>query len=175
MRATAKKTQRLVPSVGLIWIVTIDELVKKELLNKVKVQRPADVVIEAGNQKSMAVFNDIMRGLRRCASNSICVVEAMREKGEDDWFIVGGFAFEPEIKNHVAHVWVRKGPLHYDPTWIRWDWNPEDLAYYQVLQPLKAGPRELKNDILRRFLQWEKGILAELKNLSSGWELKLPE
>jgi hypothetical protein len=150
--------------------MTINELVKKGLLKEVEVQRPSDAVVEAGNQISAVVFKNL--GLN-CADNSTCVVEAMREQGENDWHIVPGFAFNIEGEGPIAHVWVRKGLLHYDPTWILRNWNPEDLAYYQVLQSLGVVPREWEKDALQRIIKCGNDILRGLKDLAAEWELKL--
>jgi len=88
--------------------MTIDELSKKGLLKKVDVKRPSEDVIEVGNLKSKVKFQNPMCGFT-CAGNSQCVVEAMIEKGEKDWYIVPGFAFDFEKKkeenslhNHLA-------------------------------------------------------------------------
>jgi hypothetical protein len=69
---------------------------------------------------------------------------------------------------------VRKRLRHYDPTWIRWNWNPEDLAYYQMLQQFKAGPSELQKDSPHRVMKWANDILSQIKSFASEWKLKLP-
>jgi len=152
--------------------MTIDELLKKGLLKEVKVQRPPDGVIEAGNQKSEAVIgHGIIKG--KCHFNSICVIGAMREKGENDWDIVPGFAFNPKDKKPLLHVWVKKESRHYDPSWICYNWNPEDLDYYQMIQPLEANPSESIGDTRQRYLEWERAIHAEIMAFASHWDLKL--
>lgn len=79
-----------------------------------------------------------------CICNSLCVVDAMCEKGEDDWHIVPGFAFNPEEREPIAHVWVRKGSWHYDPTWSLpcFNWKFKDLQHYQLAQRLNAETME---------------------------------
>ena len=125
-----RKAAPAVEPVGQIEYMTIEELVEEKSLEKVKVQRPLTDVIEAGNKKFIEVFKNFilpifpqrMRGAN-CQSNSICVVEAMREKGEDDWHVVPGFAFKTETERPVIHVWVRKKKKHYDPSWIWHSWK----------------------------------------------------
>jgi len=96
----------------------------------------------------------------------------MREQGENDWHIVPGFAFNPECKKPLRHVWVRKGYGHYDPTWILW-WNPINLAYYQVLHPLEDEPRGSEIDNRERIVKWGNETLGKLWALAEDWKLKL--
>jgi hypothetical protein len=53
-----------------------------------------------------------------CEPNARCLVEAMRNDG-DDWAVVGGFAIGPVAAYPVRHVWVRNGRVHFDPMWSR--------------------------------------------------------
>jgi len=57
--------------------MTINELVKKDLLKKVRVQKPPDVITEAGQQKVTTEFRN--RNWNRL-DISICLVEVMRER-----------------------------------------------------------------------------------------------
>jgi len=119
----------------------INELIKRRLLKEVKVKRPSDGVVAAGNRESIMIFQNPMSGLC-CAGNSQCIVEAMKAKDERNWHIVQGFAIPKGESKPQAHVWVRKGSHHYDPTWTRFTWWSENLKYYRLTRPLAFGPSE---------------------------------
>ena len=93
----------------------INKLIKQKLIKEVKVQRPSDAVVEAGNRKSSILFQNPMSGFC-CAGNSQSIVEAMKAKNESNWHIVQGFAIPKGESKLQVHVWVRKGSRHYDPT-----------------------------------------------------------
>lgn len=162
--------------------MTIKELVEKRLLKKVDVRKPPDNVMDAGNKRFVAVFNIPKSGggpqrmrCGKCQSNSICVVAAMRNKGEKGWEIVTGFAFNNEEEGPISHVWVNKRSQHYDPTWSLdlCNYNPEDCKYYQVAEPLKNRPWETETVTKKKIGTWGENILAEMENLASKWGLKL--
>ena len=136
----------------------IDELIKQEFLKKVEVHRPSDSVVEAGNQKSSILFQNPMSGLC-CAGNSQSIVEAMKEKNENNWHIVQGFAIPEAESKPQAHIWVRKGSRHYDPTSTRFSWWSQDLKYYRLTRPLAFAS--------------ERIALNRLKELAKEWELDL--
>lgn len=148
-------------------IVLIEELENKGLLEKVEVQSPPDDVKETGNQKSAAI-SETLNLILNCADKSICFVKAMREKGENDWYFVPGFAFNSECKNPFRHVWIGNGVRYYDPTWYT-RWNPEDLIYYQLLQPFEGGIWESEKDIINQ----GNDILHELNKFAEKWGLTL--
>jgi hypothetical protein len=110
-----------------------------------------------------------------CQSNSICVVAEMRDKGEDDWDIVSGFAFNTEKEDPIIHVWVKKGSLHYDPTWSLdyFGYAPEDCTYYQVFQNIESTRWEQEKLTRIGIVQWGKDILNEIKVLAAKWKLKI--
>jgi len=156
----------------------IKELVINGLLKEVDVQKPPDDVINAGNTRFVVELTP-ENGPQRmragyCQSNSICVVAEMRDKGEDDWGIVPGFAYNTEKEDLIVHVWVKKGSLHYDPTWSLdcFNYNPEDCTYYQVVQNIETT--QWKQEKLTRIgiVQWGKDILNEINVLASKWKLK---
>ena len=137
----------------------ISELINQKLIKKVKVQRPSDVVVAAGNRKSKILYQNCMSGFC-CAGNSHSVIEAMKERNESNWHIVLGFAIpKGEIKPQ-AHVWVRKGSRHYDPTWTLVDgWWAEDLKYYRLTRSF--------------YFTNERDTLNKLKDLAEKWQLDL--
>jgi hypothetical protein len=161
--------------------MTIKELVKKGLLKEVDVQKPPDDVIDAGNERFVAELNipESGGGPRRmrvgvCQSNSICIVEEMRARGEDDWYIVPGFAFNPEKQDPIIHVWVRKGLLHYDPTWSLdlCNYNLEDCRYFQLVQPLETSQKKPET-ATQSIRTAGKAILKEVEDFASKWGLKV--
>jgi hypothetical protein len=154
--------------------MTIKELVEKGLVKEVKVQRPPGAVIAATEKKSATIRRELNLELN-CADISVCALEAMRESGETDWHIVPGFAFNPGCKDPHRHVWVRKGLLHYDPTWSRprFCWNIEELMYYKVVKSLKSSQKEIETDSQPRIIGWSNSILRELMDLAAEWKLQL--
>jgi hypothetical protein len=63
-----------------------------------------------------------------CYENAPALVEAMREAAESDWHIVYGVGIGYDPVAPHAHVWVRKGTRHFDPTWGQ----PERCRYYAL-------------------------------------------
>ena len=114
-----------------------------DFIRRVHVKTPPQHIMDAGNDKSRLLFENPLCGFT-CGDNSISVREAMRERGEIDWQVVAGYAFAPKQRIPTAHVWVRHGPTHYDPTWVLWEWTPERLRYYELVEPLLIT----KNDSL---------------------------
>jgi hypothetical protein len=139
----------------------IKELIKRRLLKAVKGKRPSDAVVEAGNRESSILFQNPMSGFC-CAGNSQSVVEAMKAKNKSNWHVVQGFAIPKGESKPQAHVWVRKGSRHYDPTWTRFRWWSEDLKYYRVTRSLGFGPTE-------------RITIDRLKDLARKWKLDLLE
>ena len=89
----------------------IEELVGKGVLKGVHVKKLCDDVMDAGNKRFVSGFNIPESGggpqrmrLGYCQDNSICVVDAMRDKCEDDWYIVPGFTFHTEVKDNVQDI-----------------------------------------------------------------------
>lgn len=146
-------------------------------LKKVKVRKPPNEIIEAGNKKIDDIFNPVFPGMkaRHCQTNSICIVEAMAEKGQKDWHIVPGFAYRPQQQGPIIHVWVRKGSKHYDPTWSLkcFDWEVEDLAYFQLLKKLDTQPKESNGTTIDRVSDWGKEILNELNEFAIRYNIAL--
>lgn len=164
--------------------MTIEELVKKGVLKAIHVKKLYDDVMDAGNKRFISEFNIPKSGggpqrmrFGYCQDNSICVVDAMRDKGEYDWHIVPGFAFNTEVKDPIIHVWVRNRSRHYDPTWsLDLDlskYNPEDCRYFQVVQSLVTCQWKLGADNQGKIAVWGKSILVELEDLASQWGLKV--
>jgi hypothetical protein len=137
----------------------INDLIKQKLIKRIKVQRPSDAVVEAGNQRSSILFKNPMSG-NCCAGNSQSIVEAMKAKNESNWNVVQGFGIPNGESKPRVHVWVRKGSRHYDPTWTRFKWWLEDLKYYRLTRPLAFGPTE-------------RDTLNRLKDLAEKWKLDL--
>lgn len=136
----------------------ISELINNKLIKEVKVHRPSDAVVAAGNRKSRLLYQNRMSGFF-CAGNSHSVIEAMKEGNERNWHFVLGFAIpKGEIKPQV-HIWVRKGSRHYDPTWTIWPWWWKDLKYYRLTLPFAFTN--------------EKDTLNKLKDLAEKWQLNL--
>lgn len=162
--------------------MTLDELLKNGLLEKVEVYPAPENIMDNGNRRYLNVFGKEMAPLspRRmsgcdCAGNSICVVEAMNEKGEDDWYIVPGFAYNPEESHPLVHVWVRKGTLHFDPTWSLpcFHWDFKKLIHYQLAHPLNDEPIDSDNCACTRVVRWGNRMLTELKMLAEEWNFRL--
>jgi len=143
-----------------------------ESLRKVQVSKPPDKIIEAGNNKLNCIFNPLFPGMksRHCQTNSICVVEAMIEKGQKDWHVVPGYAYGPQQERPFIHVWIRNGPKHYDPTWSlkSIDWNVEDLVYFQLVRGARTQPAESKRTNRDRILDWGEEICKGLKKFAKN-------
>ena len=91
--------------------MTMQKLSMIKALQKVKVNKPPDEIIEVGNRKIDDIFHPVFSGMKapHCQTNSICIVESMLEKGQKDWHVVSGFAYKPQMKGPIIHVWVRNG------------------------------------------------------------------
>ncbi|MCD4784885.1 MAG: hypothetical protein K8T10_13805 [Candidatus Eremiobacteraeota bacterium] len=158
--------------------VTIDELVEKGFLRQVKVLKAPEFVMDYGKKQYPTLFKKqcfSQEGLPafHCQDNSICVVKAMREKGEDDWHIVPGFAWNPNLNGPTPHLWVRKGKLHYDPTWSLQFFNFEfkNLEHYQLIQYLDTLPKEPEENNPDEINVWGKTTLKRLEDLAAQWGL----
>lgn len=136
----------------------ISELINQKLIKAVRVHRPSDAVVTAGNRKSEILYQNPMSG-RCCAGNSHSVIEAMKERNEKNWHFVLGFAIPKGKSKPLAHVWVRKGSHHYDPTWTIWPWWSKNLKYYRLTRPF---------DFIN-----ERNTLNKLKDLAEKWQLDL--
>jgi len=150
---------------------------KIKSVQKVNVSKPPNEIIMAGNRKVAEIFDTIFPVMKdgQCQTNSICIVEAMFEKGRYDWHIVPGFGFNPHYQRFVRHVWVRNGSNHYDPTWSlkSLKWNVEKLTYFQAIHNFTTQPVESKNDTQSRILDWGNEILNELNRFAISNNINL--
>lgn len=161
--------------------MTIKELEEKGSIIRVNVHRLPDPVKEYGDKRYDTIINKPLCNLKGmigndCSRNSICVVEAMHENGEDDWYVVPGFAFTPESGQYpLAHVWVRKGDMHYDPTWslpLRKfnNWVIENLEYYQLLEPIDFTCGKSEEEDLQETNEYSNEMYYHSKNKNESEE-----
>jgi hypothetical protein len=131
--------------------------VEKGWLRRVAVLQPDVRVLELGTAESRRRFKTDMGGFT-CGDNSMCVVDAMLAAGEAGWRVVPGFAVGGNCDLPSAHVWVAKGDRHFDPTWIRWGWDPSRLEYFEVMD----WGTMIEEDPLRR-----------IQKLATIWRIRL--
>ena len=150
--------------------MTMQKLSMIKALRKVKVSKPPDEIIEAGNRKIDDIFHPVFPGMKakHCQTNSICIVEAMLEKGQKDWHVVSGFAYRPQMQGPIVHVWVRNASKHYDPTWSLkvFGWNVQDLTYFEFLQALTTHRKTSNTTDVNRLSHSGEEILDELKEFA---------
>ncbi len=155
--------------------MSINSLLKLKLLKKVEVDKPSTKIIEAGNAIIIKHFDPIFSPMKakHCQTNSICIVEAMIKRGENNWHIVPGLGFEPVKRELVAHVWVRHGDHHYDPTWSLgiFKSNVKELTHYQILQNFKTQPD--KNITADEIDEWGRNTLSEIEKFAYDNNLKI--
>jgi hypothetical protein len=126
-------------------------------LRRVAVRSPDARILNLGTKESQRRFKTDMGGFT-CGDNSMCVVDAMVAEGEVGWRVVPGFAVDPEHQLPAAHVWVAIDDQHFDPTWIRWGWDPARLEYFEVAD----WGTVIEDDPLRR-----------IQKLATAWRLRL--
>lgn len=171
---------------------TIEERVKDGLLEQVSVSMPSDEVFTIGDERKQQEGGKRMTfGLRgQCASNSVCVVKGMGDKGESGWEVVGGFALfrqTPEISDDtdpvgippipiehglLCHVWIKKGDTHFDPTWSRYYDAMQDISpnrYFALTDQRMMRCIMLTGGDL---LEVERAMLSYLKGLAEKWGLE---
>ena len=171
-------------------IHTIEDCVKDGLLEQVSGGVPSSEVFTIGDERTQQEGGKCMT-FYTCAGNSVCVVKGMEDKGESGWGVVGGFAFFcqiPKINDNNPvdsppipvehglrwHVWVKKGDIHFDPTWSRFGDSKQDIApnRYFALTDQHVMTRLMRAD--GRLSEVEGGIRDYLENLAEKWSLMIP-
>ncbi len=104
-----------------------DVIAAGDLIEVKGVKSPAKRVRGLGNAKTQSLYRRDMTTWF-CYENALALVDAMREAAELDWHVVYGvgIGYDP-IAPH-AHVWVRRGVQHFDPTWGQ----PARCHYYAL-------------------------------------------
>jgi hypothetical protein len=99
-------------------MVRLSQLVEGGLLQSVKPKPPSALEFSVGDAESMKRYRQPICAFT-CEENSVCLVEGMNNGYPHGWELVPGFAFGSDRNLPVAHVWVRHGDEHLDPTWSR--------------------------------------------------------
>ncbi len=115
--------------------VTTHDLERMGKLKRVHAKDISAEIRALGDAKKKTQDGQRMAGFQ-CELNARALIEAMTEKGENDWHIVFGVAHGDDPLGPVAHVWTRKGDEHFDPTWSIF--GPVDRWQYFVLAAEEA-------------------------------------
>ena len=160
--------------------MSIDEFVKKGYVEEVKVLRATRDIIELGKKQYPRIFKKKCStddGLPSwfCQDNSMCVVKAMHEIGEFDWHVVPGFARNPRLEEPTAHFWVRKGEIHYDPTWSLnfCDFNFQDVQHYRLIKDVDSLPAIPEGNDTKKVVKWGDDSLNKLNDLERKWKAEI--
>lgn len=144
---------------------SIEDCVNAGRLVPVCMKIPPPEVFEVGDTWKEKPMN-----ASTCEANSRWIVEGMSARGESDWHIVGGFAFplfpkwvrgtedDPPDNRPRIHVWVRRGDVHFDPTWARYAGKILDISQNRYFALVGVS---LEDD-----------GLEHLKRLADGWNLE---
>ena len=150
--------------------LSVEDYVESGRLIQVSVKIPPPGIFEVGDAWGEKTYGGSMCAFT-CEANSRWIVEGMNARGELDWHIVGGFAFpvfpkwalgpedDPSDNRPRIHVWVRRGDVHFDPTWSR--------SVGKILDISQNRYFALANNI-----PLEDNGLEHLKRLADGWNLE---